>query len=219
MSETGPETEVISCPACNHLLRVPLDWLGTAVQCPECKAHFKAPARDGSGGLTAAELISRPEGAAVAGGRKKLDPMLLLPAFGLMVCGFAAVVVNGILSYKFATDPAGAREYLRGQIATLRQYGVGAEDPEADRERIDAQRADEIAATLRWALPVFAVVGAVVLVGGLSMALRWNYRLAQLGCVAAMVNIPHLCCVPGGLAGLWGLIMLASQEGRDHFRA
>ena len=25
-----PETEVISCPACKHLLRVPLDWLGSA---------------------------------------------------------------------------------------------------------------------------------------------------------------------------------------------
>ena len=27
-----PETEVITCPACRHLLRVPAEWLGQTVQ-------------------------------------------------------------------------------------------------------------------------------------------------------------------------------------------
>jgi hypothetical protein len=218
MSETGPETEVISCPACNHLLRVPLDWLGAPVQCPECKARFKAPARDGSGGLTAAELISRPEGAAGAPARKA-DMMLLLPAFGLLVCGIAGVIINGLLSYRFVTDPAGSKEYLQAQFANARQFGFGADDPEAERDRIDAARAERTAGQLRWVLPAFAAVSALVLVGGLSIVLRWKYRLAQLGCVAAVLNIPHLCCVPGSIAGVWGLIMLASEEGREHFRA
>ena len=216
MPETGPETEVISCPACNHLLRVPLDWLGTAVQCPECKARFKAPARDGSGGLTAAELISRPAAAAGAPTRRA-DMMLLLPAFGLLVCGIAGVIVNARWSYKLLTDPAAAKESLQGVFAQLRQSGFGADDPEADRERLDAERAEQAAGTLRWALPTFAVVSAVVLLGGLSISLRWNYRLAQVGCVAAMLNFAHLCCVPGAIAGVWGLLMLGSSEGREHF--
>jgi hypothetical protein len=47
--------------------------------------------------------------------------------------------------------------------------------------------------------------------------LRWNYWLAQLGCVLAMINISQCCCVPGSLAALWGLLMLNSEEGRGHF--
>ena len=215
MSETGPETEVISCPACNHLLRVPLDWLGTPVQCPECKAHFKAPARDGSGGLTPAELISRPAGAPAA--PRRADMMLLLPAFGLLVCGIAGVTINARWSYKLLTDPAGSKESLRDVFTQLRQAGFGAGEPEAERDRIDAERAEQAASVMRWTLPTFAAVSAVVLLGGLSVALRWNYRLAQLGCVAAVLNFAHLCCVPGSVAGVWGLIMLASPEGREHF--
>ena len=54
--------------------------------------------------------------------------------------------------------------------------------------------------------------------GGLSIALGWNYRLAQVGCVAAALNFTHLCCVPGAIAGLWGMLMINSDEGRAHFR-
>src|SRR4051794_27881298 len=108
-----PETEVISCPACNHLLRVPLDLLGVQVQCPECRAMFKAPVRDGRGGLTAAELISRPAGAAGEPGTRRADWMLLLPAFGLMFCGVAGFVVNARYGYVFLTDPATGKELVR----------------------------------------------------------------------------------------------------------
>ena len=215
MSETGPETEVISCPACNHLLRVPLDWLGQPVQCPECKARFKSPARDGTGGLTAAELISRPPGPAAP--PRKADAMLLLPAFGLLFCGIAGLIVNGVLTYKFATDPVGSKEYLRGQLSTARQYGFGADDPEAERDRLDAARAEQTAGILRWVLPAAGAAAALALLGGLSIVLRWNYRLAQVGCVAAALNVTGLCCIPGAIAGVWGLLMLASQEGREHF--
>jgi hypothetical protein len=215
MSETGPETEVISCPACNHLLRVPLDWLGQPVQCPECKARFKAPARDGTGGLTAAELISRPPGPAAA--PRKADTMLLLPAFGLLVCGIAGVIVNGILTYMFATDPVRSKEYLRERFAAARESGFGADDPETERDRLDAARAEQTAGILRWVVPAAGVAAALALLGGLSIVLRWNYRLAQVGCVGAGLNPVACCCAPGAIAGVWGLLMLASQEGREHF--
>jgi len=58
----------------------------------------------------------------------------------------------------------------------------------------------------------------VVLLGGLSIALQWNHRLAQVACVLAALNFAHLCCVPGAVAGLWGLLMLGSEEGREHFQ-
>jgi hypothetical protein len=211
-----PETEVVLCPACKHTLRVPLDWLGTSVQCPECRAMFRAPARDGSGSLTDAVLLSRPDAQRPAA-RKPLDAMLLLPAFGLMLLGVTGVIVNARTAYHVLTDPPAMRDAVRFQLQELRKAGVGQDDPEADRDRLDTERAAELVRGLRWGLPVFAVVSGVAFLGGLSIATRWNYRAAQLGCVAAAVNVPHLCCVPGAVVGLWALLMLSSDEGRAHF--
>lgn len=211
-----PETELILCPACKHALRVPLDWLGESVRCPECKAQFRAPARDGSGGLTEAVLLSRPDAERPVA-RKPLDAMLLLPAFGLMLLGATGAVVNARTAYHAAADPAAMRDAVLHQLQELRKVGVGQDDPEADRDRLDAERAERTVAGLRWGLPAFAVVSGVVFLGGLSIATRWNYRVAQLGCVAAALNVPHLCCVPGAVVGLWALLMLGSEEGRAHF--
>jgi hypothetical protein len=212
-----PETEVISCPACNHLLRVPLDWLGQSVQCPECRAMFKAPVRDGET-LTKPELISRPESPSAARPtRKKLDVMLLLPAFGLMFCGFAGLVVNGVLVYLFLSDPLGAKQYVLNQISEMRKFGLGADDPPENRDKLDDERAEKVVRTLRWVLPVLMGMAALAFLGGLSIALRWNYRLAQIGCIGAALNVVGLCCIPGAVAGLWGLLMLNSSEGRAHF--
>lgn len=209
-----PITEVISCPACNHLVRVPIDWLGQSVQCPECRSMLRAPVRMGDG-LSQPELISRPSGVRPQG--KKFDAMLLLPTFGLLFCGVAGLIVNGMLTYRFLADPAGAKQYLRNQMEGMRQYGFGADDPPAEREARDDRRADDWNRILRWVLPAALAVSAVTFLGGLSIALRWNHRLAQIGCIAASVNLPNLCCVPGAVAGLWGLLMLNSDEGRAHF--
>ncbi|MBA4191678.1 MAG: hypothetical protein C0467_27170 [Planctomycetaceae bacterium] len=211
-----PETEVILCPVCKHMLRVPLDWLGQPVQCPECKAMFRAPVRDGKGGLTEPQVISRPESRQPVA-RKPLDAMLLLPAFGLLFCGFAGMVVNARTAYQAFTNPAVMQEAVRQQLHGLRQAGVGKDDPEADRDRLDDERAVQVVQVMRGVLPAFALVSGVAFLGGVSIATRWNYRLAQLGCVAAAVNVPHLCCVPGSVAGLWALLMLSSEEGRSHF--
>jgi hypothetical protein len=196
-------------------LRVPLDWLGQPVQCPECQARFQAPVRIG-GGLSAPELISRAPAAAPAAG-KRFDATLLLPAYGLLLCGVVGVVVNVLLAYKFFADPAGSEQYVRNQLTNFRQHGFGADDPAEARDQLDNERAGRIARAMKWVLPLFAGVSALAFVGGLSIAFRWNYRLAQLGCIAASLNIPHLCCLPGALAGLWGLLMLQSDEARAHF--
>jgi hypothetical protein len=210
-----PETEVISCPACRHLLRVPLDWLGQPVQCPQCQARFQAPVRAGET-LTEAVLLTPPESSAPPA-RKRLDPMLLLPAFGLLCCGVAGFIINGIQTYQFLADPVGSKLTIRDQLNRLRGAGLGADDPPDEIEKRDDERAAATVRAMRWILPAFVIVSAVVFLGGLSMALRWNYRLAQIGSVAAILNVAHLCCVPGAFAGAWGLLMLHSKEGREHF--
>ena len=210
-----PETEVIACPACRHLLRVPLDWLGRSVQCPECRAQFQAPVRMGET-LTEPVLLAHPSARAPAA-KKKLDTMLLLPAFGLLCCGVAGLIINGIQTYQFLADPNGSQQSIRDQLTRLRGAGFHADDPPTERDKRDDERAEETVRVMRWLLPAFAVVSAVVFLGGLSMAIRWNYRLAQAGCIAAALNISGLCCVPGAMAGAWGLLMLHSKEGREHF--
>ncbi len=210
-----PETEVIACPACRHLVRVPLDWLGQQVQCPECKALFRAPVREG-GRLSEPELISRPAPTTVAVPTRP-DAMLLLPAFGLLLCGVMGVVVNGALLYLFLSEPGGGKQWAKNQIPAMRKMGIGAEGPPETQAERDERDAEQLARTYRWVVPLSLAASAVVFAGGVSILRRRNYRLAKVACVLASLNVAHLCCVPGALAGLWGLLMLNSDEGREHF--
>jgi hypothetical protein len=212
-----PETEVIACPACKHLLRVPLDWLGTQVQCPECRATFRAPVRE-DGRLTEPELLSRPAPAAPAPPRRP-DAMLLIPAFGLMLCGIASVLVNAALLYSLLSHPGGAQGWVKERmLPELRKVGFGQKVPPEQQADQDAKDAAESARFLMWVVPLSLAAGAVTFAGGLSIALRWDYRLAQVACAVAMLNVAHGCCLPGAVAGLWGLLMLNSGEAREHFR-
>ena len=165
-----PETEIIACPACRHLVRVPGDWLGTQVQCPECKAMFRAPVR-ADGKLTEPELLSRP-GTTAPPAPRKPDAMLLLPAFGLLLCGVAGVLVNGGLLYQFLSVPGGAKEWAKGQMPALRQAGIGAGTPPEQQAAEDDRNAEQLANTYRWLIPLSLVVSVVVFAGGVSMARR-----------------------------------------------
>jgi hypothetical protein len=91
------------------------------------------------------------------------------------------------------------------------------DEPGPEQDRRDDEVGEQSVQVMRWVLPAFLVASVLALLGGLSIALRWNYRIAQIGCVGAAVNLNMCCCIPGGVAGVWGLVMLASQEGREHF--
>jgi hypothetical protein len=210
-----PETEVISCPGCKHLHRVPLDWLGQQVQCPTCKAMFRAPVHV-DGKLTEPELLSRPTPATTTSPTKP-DAMLMLPAFGLLFCGVVGMIVNGVFLYLFLSDPAGGDQWAKNQMPAIRQLGFKTEGPPEQQQQQDEQDAAQLARTYRWLLPLSLAVSAVIFWGGLSIVRRRNYRLAKFACVLAALNIAHGCCIPGALAGLWGLLMLNSDEGREHF--
>lgn len=204
-----PETEVISCPACKHLLRVPADWLGTQVQCPECRAMFKAPVRDGDR-LTEPELISAPtDSPAAPRPRGKLDPMLLIPAFGLLLLGVISLIVNGFTLVQIAQDAAGFEEAKRVEARALAQkFGM-------DPQNIGLNKLtwQFFAAMSGWG----AFCGLVSFLGGLGISMRRWRRVAQVGCVLAALNFAGGCCIPGFVFGLWGMLMLMSSEGRAHF--
>jgi hypothetical protein len=203
-----PDTEVISCPACRHLLRVPADWLGQTVQCPECKATFRAPVRDGDR-LTEPELIAGPP-AAGPPARPPADAALWAPAFGLMLVGVVSVVVNAYTLAVIAGDPAGFEEGIKAQVEAVSKALGQAPQAGGNNPAVNWRL---FAALTGWG----GLCGAVSFVGGLGIALRRWRRLAQVGCVTAMLNLPNLCCIPGAVFGVWGLLMLMSEEGRGHF--
>jgi hypothetical protein len=203
-----PDTEVISCPACRNLVRVPADWLGQSVQCPECKARFRAPIRDGDR-LTDPELIDGPP-AAGPPARKPADAALWLPAFGLMLVGVGSLVVNVFTLVVIAQDPDGFEVAKREQAEVMAKK-LG-QDPQAVANS-PFTRWPTYAALTGWGV----LCGAVSFLGGLGIVLRRWYRLAQAGSVLAALNVANCCCVPGAAFGVWGLLMLMSEEGRSHF--
>lgn len=203
------QTEIIACPACRHVVRVPTDWLGQTVQCPECKATFTAPVRE-NGRLTDPVLISAP--APVAGPRPERTGLILTCAgVGLAFVGLASVALNVWAMAQFAGTGEGGRELVKAQLPMLR--GAGFAPPAGDDPAADEKVAAELAPKVFRVLPVGVVLALVTAAGGVSMVRRRNYRLAQLGCLAAVVNIPGGCCVPGAVCAFWGMLALLGDDG------
>jgi hypothetical protein len=143
--------------------------------------------------------------------------MLLVPAFGLLLCGVVGAVANGYTCAIILGKPDEARVWVSSQVQQYLQLAQPpADSPEAERESIE-QRTTILVRFFNWVYPFLLLDSLLVFLGGLSMALRWNYWLAQVGCIAAAINFGGCCCVPGGAAGLWGILMLNSEEGRAHF--
>lgn len=179
---------------------------------------FKAPVRTADG-LTDPELIAPPAAPVAPTAGKRLDPMLLLPAFGLMFVGFAGLVVGAVNSFRYLADAATARHDALQVIEQARKRGWAPAGPgDSDEQtKADHEQAERMVGPLRVLVPIFAVVSGLVFYGGFAIAIRRHYRMAQLGCVLAMVNLAHGCCIPGLLFGAWGLLMLNSAEARAHF--
>jgi hypothetical protein len=223
-----PDPVVIRCPDCHHLVAVPEDFLGKVVTCLECRAAFTAPARDGDA-LTAPKLI-RP-------GRRKVPAFVFVPMLGLLLLGTAGVMVNGYLYFTFRNDPEAAKDFAAWGYRQMSKERPDDEPkakgplPEEEARRRE-ERAKEFqagqerrveesaAAAAPFVGPVqgpFALVSLGVLAGGVAFAARRGYWLAFAGCLLAVVNVNHMCCVPGAVAGVWGFFALISEEGRRHF--
>jgi hypothetical protein len=223
----------ITCPGCGRPLHVPPEAVGRPAHCPHCRTAFHLPA--GPGGAPGdPRPIRRPPG---------LPRPLTVPALGLILLGFAGTLVNGYLSARFALEPGFDREYARGRVREVRAIralpgGTRGTDewPHAPRAAVSGAAAaaatveavedleEELLANawsegvlrpVHWystAVSLLAMLGGVAIVRG-----RW-YPLAVAGCVAAIVNVNHLCCLPGAVAGVWGLAVLARDDVRAYFK-
>lgn len=200
------DTEVISCPACRHALRVPADMLGADVQCPECDASFTAPRRDGDR-LTEAVLLSEPPERRI---HRPAGRILWIPAFGLMLVGVVSIAINVYTLIEIAANPAAFEQRKQADTEALLTQVLGPNQAGANVPKIAWQ---SIAALSGWC--VFCAIASFA--AGVACLLRKGLWVARIGSILAFLNIAECCCAPGGIFGLWALILLFSEDARDYF--
>jgi hypothetical protein len=220
-----PEPLLIRCPTCNHALQLPEEFLGKIVTCLECRTPFDAPVRDGET-LTAPVTRAKPS---------RVPARLFIPMFGLLLFGFLGVFVNGYLWWWFHTDPKAAATFAEANF----QFMMTMEPPKpSDDKKLDKDEAKKLAeqfaeqqqraakeaasqvsvAGMKRIRIVFLVMSLGVLAGGFSFAMRSSYPYCFVACVLSAVNTPDLgCCFFGIVIGVWGAIVLVSDEGRAYF--
>ncbi len=222
-----PDPILIRCPHCAHALTLPEEFLGQVVSCLECRSPFRAPVRDGDT-LTDPVKLSRPT---------RIPARIFVPTFGLLLLGFAGLFVNLYLAWWFRADPQGAAKFAEANMYFLLETEPPAEkakdgkpptdaeekqsrDDQAERQQqIVKETAGKVSAEkmLRVRL-AFAVVSLGVVAGGFGFALRRGYYFCYFACLLAALNSPDIgCCFLGVVVGLWGFMVLISDEGQKHF--
>lgn len=226
-------SSVITCPnpACRQPLNLPADAAGKPLSCPHCGTRIGLTWNpDGTPGEP------RP-----LGGVRWVPRMFLVPGFALLILGTAGTFVNGYVAADAAGGPEAQLKHGRRLVNDLRSFeSLTAPASEAKKTgdptpqdlfaaiagqaaRVAEQETNDAALAAVWATrvvtvhAVFTVVSVLTALGGFAILRgRW-YWLAMLGCVAAALNLNAGCCVPGAIAGLWGFLMLARDDGRRYF--
>lgn len=224
---------VIACPnaACGKPLNLPAAVVGQPLSCPHCKAGIAVTLGPDGQPTTPVEVKTG-----------RVPKLFLAPAFALIILGAGSAFGHGYIAGDIFTRPGADREYARlvlnyardaegaGKPADAAKGKQPTDDPfdpfgaalggagvASIREESDAKRAEEGAWWIGPATLAFAGLGLLMVGGGVAMVLgRW-YWLAVVGCVAGFLSVNPCCCVPGAVAGLWGGLMLARDEGRRHF--
>ena len=92
---------------------------------------------------------------------------------------------------------------------------------ELKKQGFDIQKYAQMGGPTNLALGIIAVLCAlVILFGGIQMRNLRGYGLAVFGSILALIPCisPTACCVLGEVAGIWGLVVLMSQDVKSAFR-
>ncbi len=231
-----PARTLLPCPGCGRTLGLPPEALGKPLNCPHCGVNFHVPR--GPDGTPGAVEAGAPKARFAAG----LPRGFVVPALMLLMLGFAGLFVDGYLSYLFATRPNADYDYAYNRVIEARSIvSMGDTSPAASDDweqrapasvggcamAVSAGEILEDAANAKLARawqPSVApashysvVASALAAFGGFCILRGRFYWLAIVGCVAAIANVNHLCCIPGGVAGVWGILSLVRDDGRLHF--
>ena len=224
---------VITCPtrSCGRPLKLPADAVAQPLSCPHCRTPIRVIlGPDGTpASVTAPDRLLR------------VPRRLLVPGFGLLILGVAGAFVNGYVAVDCFANPGGAREHAARYVQEFnnldKQLNFNKprkkDDEASDHELFMAAAGGGAGATVligvenaiteAWATRMKSVHTASALTslfaavsGWCILRGRW-YRVALLGCVAAMTTVGQACCIPGTIAGLWGILALVRDDGRAHF--
>jgi hypothetical protein len=219
MSESLPR-----CPKCQITLDIPGEFRGRVIRCLSCDASLRVSSATET---LAVSLTAPPRG--------RYQPMIFVPMAALILFGSMGVLVNSYYAIAFRNNPESVVEYTKSTIAQMAASNFFAkvkadkldgldkltDEEKEKRAEVMNQQAAAIAAGSRESLIntmwLFAGVGLIELLGGLAFAYGRFIWLAAFGCLAAIVNLNHGCCLPGAITGLWGLYTLVSQDGQRHF--
>lgn len=218
---------VIACPGCRRPLHVPDAAIGRPAHCPHCRVWFTVP-RAANGTPGAPVLVPR---------RLQLPRLLYVPAFGMLMLGLAGTLVNGYLTALFALVPGQDVEFARGRVREVRSaqsisdltrwepaphaaLAGGAAGYQAwiqEAARLDEELAHSWGPGMLPLHVVSTATSLVVLLGGVAVLRGRFYYFTLFACAASMLNVNHLCCLPGTVVGLWGILTIVRDEGRRHF--
>lgn len=225
-----PDSILIRCPHCQHALQLPEDYLGQVVSCLECRSPFQAPVRDG-------ERLTEPVKLAKS---TRIPARLFIPTFGLLLLGFAGLMINIYLAAWMRLEPGAAVQFAEANLFFMLETDpppVKDKDGKTEKQtpEIEQRRREELAekqqqlskeaaaqvsasGMIRTRL-VFAAVSLGVVIAGFCFALGRAYPMAFVGCFLSAINSPDIgCCFIGVIVGIWGFMALISDDGRKHFK-
>ena len=224
---------VITCPtpACGKPLKLPAAAVGKPLACPHCRTPLRVTlGADGT-----------PSSVTAPGGLMRVPRLLLVPGFALLILGVAGGFVNGYIAADCFWNPGAetvhANRYVREFHNLDKQLNFNKprkkDDEASDHELFMAAAgggagatvliAVEDAMTEAWATRMKSVHTASTVTSLLAALSGWcilrgrGYWVALFGCVAAMTTVGQACCIPGTIAGLWGILALVRDDGRAHF--
>ncbi len=224
-----PDPILLRCPHCQHALQIPEEFLGQVVTCLQCRGPFRAPTVT-NGVLGQPELLPK---------KPRIPARLFIPTYGLLLLGFAGLLINVYLAIWMSAEPKAAMKFAEANLFFMLETDPKAVDgkdksapqtPEEAKARRDelAEKQEKLTRDVAENVSVsgmiririiFAIISAGVLMGGFCFALRRGYYLAFASCALSAVNSPDIgCCFVGVVVGIWGFMMLISDEGRVHFR-
>lgn len=224
---------VITCPtrSCGRPLKLPADAVGQPLSCPHCRTPIRVIlGPDGTpASVTAPDRLLR------------VPRRLLVPGFGLLILGVAGAFVNGYVAVDCFANPGGAREHAARYVQEFnnldKQMNFNrkrkADDDASEHEAfmaaagggagatvliaIDTAMTDAWATRMKSVHAASAIASLLAAVGGWCILRGRGYALGLLGSVAVMASVGQACCVPGIVVGLWGILVLARDDGRSHF--
>jgi hypothetical protein len=133
---------------------------------------------------------------------------LLFPALALLFVSLISALSNGVIIYRYSTDPD---KFVEAVVEQANDPNNPARKMFKDVD-MSPEKIREAVGVLNNASIIFGCMSVLGLLGALAMMVQRFYWLAIVGNVAAIINLGMFCCLVGAPTGIWGLVKLFDPE-------